>query len=156
MTLQDITRKLLTANAENLETTLDDIRVGLNSDAALAIKFLNSLVSINRTFGLEWGLIFGFEGDFISVHSHSSSHSRSGQFILSIDKLIELSSQGLDIDIRNTYGNTALSVAASNGYAKAWKKLIAAGADPNIMGSKGRTPLQIAKEDNPEAFEGII
>lgn len=53
--------------------------------------------------------------------------------------------KGLDVNARNSLGETPLLLAAEKGNAEAVKLLIEGGADKSIADKKGRTPLQLAQ-----------
>ena len=66
--------------------------------------------------------------------------ARSGD-VATIQQFVET---GADLDARNDYGSTALTVAVTYGKLEAVKLLIEGGADLNLEGSGGSTPLHLA------------
>jgi hypothetical protein len=52
---------------------------------------------------------------------------------------------GLDIDMRDASGQSALHLCAKRGYAQRAKILLEHGADPYLKDDKGRTPQRLAK-----------
>jgi len=69
---------------------------------------------------------------------------------LKIDALI---SQGIDINVRNANGSSALRLAASGGYMNAVQSLIAGGADVNAADNNGTTPLMAAAQ---AGFDDVV
>jgi ankyrin repeat protein len=49
-----------------------------------------------------------------------------------------------DTATRDNYGQTAMTLAASNGYTDTVKALLDKGADPNVKNTDGETPLMLA------------
>ena len=63
-----------------------------------------------------------------------------------IEYLTILINGGLDINIKDKYGNTALIIASYYGYKKCVKTLLYAKADPNIRNNKDISALDLAME----------
>jgi ankyrin repeat protein len=61
-----------------------------------------------------------------------------------IEVVRELLAEGIDVNIKNTYGYTALHEASINGHPEMVKFLIANGADITITNNDGNTPLHFA------------
>lgn len=61
-----------------------------------------------------------------------------------LDELVRLIDGGADIDDKNRYGVTALSLACRNGNTAMVKALLEAGADPDLDLPGGETPLMTA------------
>ena len=51
---------------------------------------------------------------------------------------------GVDIDVRDGWGHTPLTIACEKGYTEAVKLLIEYGADVNYADKKGKKPLYYA------------
>ncbi len=71
------------------------------------------------------------------IESLFLSAARDGQ----TDLVTEFVKAGLDPDIRNDKGHTALILAAYNGHAETVRALLAAGAKPDLRDGKGSTAL---------------
>ena len=52
---------------------------------------------------------------------------------------------GIDVNIANANGDTALHVAAARGYDTVIELLVAAGASSEITNDDGQTPLEVAR-----------
>ncbi|MGQ0545504.1 MAG: ankyrin repeat domain-containing protein [Betaproteobacteria bacterium] len=50
----------------------------------------------------------------------------------------------MDPNYQGPFGNTLLHVAAANGDLREVRRLLAAGADPQIRNREGRTPREVA------------
>lgn len=61
-----------------------------------------------------------------------------------ISELLEV--PGVDVDPRDSNGNTPLHDASSRGNVNAIRKLVAAGADSNARNEEGRCPLELASK----------
>ena len=53
-----------------------------------------------------------------------------------------------DVNVSDKYGGTALYYAARSGYRDVVISLMDAGADPHIRYNHGKTPLEVAKNDD--------
>jgi ankyrin repeat protein len=62
----------------------------------------------------------------------------------SLEEVVSLLESGTEVDKKNRYGVTALSLACRNGNARMAKALLEAGADPNLALPGGETPLMTA------------
>lgn len=69
-----------------------------------------------------------------------------------VKKFIEA---GIDVNIQDSYKNTALHVAAQYGHGDIVKLLLDAGADPNIGNSHLNKPADVAEEKHPRVAEFI-
>ena len=63
------------------------------------------------------------------------------------DSVIFLLNMGLDPNIKDIHGNTALHYAVKNNHSRIVKKLIQNGADKNILNNKKISPAMIAREN---------
>ncbi len=65
--------------------------------------------------------------------------------------------RGANASVRNRYGVTPLSLAATNGDATMIRALLVAGADPNTVVTEGQTVLMIAaRTGRPEAIDVLV
>eukprot|EP00762_Andalucia_godoyi_P005312 ANDGO_06837.mRNA.1 Putative ankyrin repeat protein PA3287 len=53
----------------------------------------------------------------------------------------ELLDQGVNVDVRDAFGNTLMIIAAQNGHKPVMKALLKRSCDPNAQNNKGQTPL---------------
>ena len=73
------------------------------------------------------------------------------------DAVVKLIRIGADVNARNDYGVTPLSLACSNGNAQIIETLLKAGADPNATVRSGETPLMLAaRTGNVEAVRLLL
>src|SRR2546423_8766741 len=73
------------------------------------------------------------------------------------DAVVKLIRTGADVNARNDYGVTPLSLACSNGNAQIIEALLKAGADPNATVRSGETPLMLAaRTGNVEAVRLLL
>ncbi|KAL4203682.1 hypothetical protein AMTRI_Chr01g105130 [Amborella trichopoda] len=61
-----------------------------------------------------------------------------------IDDIINLASEGVSLDLKDSQGRTALHMAAANGHLEVVDYLIRNGADPNASNMENNTPLHYA------------
>ncbi|MBZ2198687.1 ankyrin repeat domain-containing protein [Occultella gossypii] len=59
----------------------------------------------------------------------------------STDELVEFFDHGLDVDVRDADGNTALMLAAYHGHAPAVAALIERGADVDLRNNRDQSPI---------------
>ena len=62
----------------------------------------------------------------------------------------------VDVNARDSEGNTALMIATRHGRTKAVLALLAHGADPNLPDTKGFTPLRIASSTGNSTIIGAL
>jgi hypothetical protein len=67
-----------------------------------------------------------------------------------------LESRGADIEVRDSYGQTPLCLAASSGHEATVKLLLEARADIEAKDSSGRTPLSLAASSGHEATVKLL
>ncbi len=74
------------------------------------------------------------------------------------DEVVEalLAETGLDPDVRDRRGRTALHLAAANGKGKAVQALLAAGADRGLKDNDGFTAEKIAKKKGHDLLARLI
>lgn len=155
MTLQQLTREFL--SAESGTYNIVNIENSLQKDPQQAVKLIHSFKALNNTFGINLRLLFDLGlGNGVIFRKFDN---KNGSLYLSIPYLLSLLPYGFDIDTFNSFGYTALHLAASTERVDIWKILIAAGADPNIKSKNSSdqgsvTPLQIASKHSE--FEGVI
>jgi len=76
------------------------------------------------------------------------------------DQIPTLIANGVEIEVLDTNGNSALWVAARHFKTESVRLLLAAGADPNIRGQQGWTPLHCttfcwsASADSSRSYDG--
>ncbi len=90
---------------------------------------------------LRQGLDPLYECEGRSLWLHFASESRSPELI---DKLIGL---GVSVDRKNVFGFTPLHIAASRGNTPGVKQLVERGADRNARTNDGKTPYNLAVEE---------
>ncbi len=61
-----------------------------------------------------------------------------------------------DIDYQNNYGNTALYLAANHRHILIAQALLAAGANPNLKNSEGKSAAIAAKLQDAEAIVSLL
>jgi ankyrin repeat protein len=61
--------------------------------------------------------------------------------------VVRLLDSGVDVNTRDSAGNTALIFAANQGNVELVSILLFRGADPNIKSNGGSAPLQVAKDN---------
>ncbi len=66
-----------------------------------------------------------------------------------ISRVSKALAAGADVNAKDKDGNTSLHYAVKGGKIEAVKILISAGADVNIKGQRNKTPLDLAKEEDP-------
>jgi hypothetical protein len=149
MQLNDIVKLLVDANSEvTVEHLLSALGSYFEQDSKLFVEFLNKRDQIQNLFGLKIHLQFDKIKSGIS--SYAPNNAKNIAITLAIADLVNLVQYGLDINIRNSYRLTALSVCIHNDWEKGAKDLLRAGADPNLE-SHELTPLQSAiNNGNPD------
>lgn len=65
-----------------------------------------------------------------------------------VNRIKELIKNGVNINVQDQYGNTALIVASANGRVNVVKELLKLGANPNIENKDKTTPLSFSLENN--------
>lgn len=65
---------------------------------------------------------------------------------ISVFKTAKAKYEGMDLNLKNWNGETALMAAAANGYSDMVRALLDAGADPKLKNNDGKTAAQIAKK----------
>ncbi|HXS27923.1 MAG TPA: ankyrin repeat domain-containing protein, partial [Steroidobacteraceae bacterium] len=63
-----------------------------------------------------------------------------------------LQSSTVSIDSRDTSGRTALFLAVLHRHEAVVRALLGSGANPNLGGPDGRTPLEVARDQNQPAI----
>ena len=63
---------------------------------------------------------------------------------------------GMNINVRNAEGTTALCAAAMNGHPELVQFLAAAGADLNIRNHQGLTAVDLARKDGAEKMVSLL
>ena len=93
----------------------------------------------------------------ISINLYSLTKNEEDFFKASIEgdinKVKELLALGIDINIQDEEGNTALMYASYKEHIEIVKELIKSGANVNIKDRKGKTALDYARE---EEYDDII
>jgi ankyrin repeat protein len=88
--------------------------------------------------------------DYTPLHYCMTTHDKDTKMW---DRLIEL---GCNIEDKNKWGHNALTNAVSSHNPTAVKYLLARGADPTVKDSKGRTPLEMAREYKNEKLIKLL
>ena len=88
---------------------------------------------------------------------HRDEHLRMAAFKGDTEKTSQLLAEGVEIDGKNEYGNTALMIAAQKGHLEIVKSLIAGGADVNQRNRVGITALMFAaKRGHLEIVKALL
>ncbi|GAX14472.1 hypothetical protein FisN_11Hh067 [Fistulifera solaris] len=64
--------------------------------------------------------------------------------------------RGIDLNLRNEYGQTALFISAWYGYLEIVQLLLQSGADPSVACNAGITPWQVAKRCNHQQIRDLL
>lgn len=87
--------------------------------------------------------------DYVPAVVHASFHG-------DLPWLKELTERGVDLDVRDRYGQSGLMMASNAGQLEAVKLLLEAGAPANVADNEGNTPIMFAAQYGSEEIVRLL
>lgn len=148
MTLQDIVKILMTSKGiKSITLNLGKVDKALNSDPDLLVKLIHSRDSLHSMFHIRIDILFAQSGSLVDLKTYFSAHAKSTELELPVPVLLKLVPLGVDINLRNKWGGTALHICSRKGWVPQAAQLLRAGADLNAVDNDGVIPESLAIDE---------